>query len=99
MSNASVTVLWVYIALLLAGGVMGFVKAKSKISLITSAAFAAALALCALGIVKYAAVAYGLIGLLAVVFIMRFAKGRKFMPAGFMVVLSLGALAALWLLR
>ena len=45
------TVLWIYIALLVAGGLMGFLKAKSKMSLIMSLAFALPLALCALHII------------------------------------------------
>ena len=36
------TVLWVYIVLLLIGGLIGFFKGKSKVSLIMSSAFAAA---------------------------------------------------------
>ena len=37
------TVLWVYIVFLLVGGLMGFLKAGSKVSLVTSAVAAAAL--------------------------------------------------------
>ena len=37
------TVLWIYILLLLVGGLIGFLKAGSKVSLITSAVSAAAL--------------------------------------------------------
>lgn len=99
MSNASLIVLWVYIVLLLAGGIMGFVKAGSKVSLITSSIFAALLALCALGVIKSMLVADALVGLLAVVFVIRYAKGKKFMPAGLMVILSVGTLAAFWCLR
>ena len=39
------TVLWIYIVLLLVGGLIGFLKAGSKVSLITSAVSAAALIL------------------------------------------------------
>ena len=42
------TVLWIYIVLLLVGGLIGFLKAKSQVSLVMSAAFAAALVLCAI---------------------------------------------------
>ena len=35
----SVIILWVYIVLLLAGGLMGFIKAKSTVSLVTSALY------------------------------------------------------------
>lgn len=44
-------VLWIYIILLVVGGLIGFFKAKSKVSLITSVAFAAALSLCAANVV------------------------------------------------
>ena len=44
------TVLWIYIAFLVLGGLMGFLKAKSKMSLIMSLAFAIPLALCALNV-------------------------------------------------
>jgi uncharacterized membrane protein (UPF0136 family) len=97
--SSSVVVLWIYIVLLLGGGLMGFLKAGSKISLITSAAFALPLALCALGVIKPLYIAYILIGLLAVVFGVRYAKGRKFMPSGLMGLLSIIVLAALLLLR
>lgn len=98
-SNVPVTVLWVYIVLLLAGGVMGLVKAGSKISLITSAIFALLLALCALGIIRPFYLADVLVGLLLVVFGIRFAKGRKFMPSGLMVGLSAVVLAVLLLVK
>jgi len=97
--SASIIILWVYIVLLLAGGLMGFIKAKSRISLVTSAIFAVLLALCATGIIKPFYVAEILVGLLLVVFGMRFAKGRKFMPSGLMLGLSAVVLAALLLLR
>lgn len=99
MSNTVITVLWVYIALLLAGGLMGFIKAGSKISLIVSAIFAVLLALCALGILKPFYIADILVGLLLVVFGMRFAKGRKFMPSGLMLALSAAMLAVLLLVH
>jgi len=36
----NLTILWIYIVLLVAGGVMGLVKGRSRISLIASVAFA-----------------------------------------------------------
>ena len=45
MNDFDIKVLWVYIVLLLVGGFIGFFKAKSKVSLITSAVFAALLIL------------------------------------------------------
>lgn len=97
--NVPGIVLWVYIVLLLAGGVMGFVKAGSKISLITSSIFAVLLALCALAIIRPFWIADVLIALLVVVFGMRFAKGRKFMPSGLMLGLSAIVLAVLLLVK
>ena len=47
-------ILWIYIVLLVAGGLVGFLKAGSKMSLIMSLAFAAPLALCALRILNVA---------------------------------------------
>jgi uncharacterized membrane protein (UPF0136 family) len=97
--TTSVVVLWIYIALLLAGGLMGLIKAKSMISLVTSALFAALLALCATGVIRPFYIADILVGLLLVVFGVRFAKGRKFMPSGLMLGLSVAVLAALLWLR
>jgi len=97
--SSSVIVLWIYIVLLLGGGLMGFLKAGSKISLITSAAFALPLVLVALKILAPFYIADILIGMLALVFGLRYAKGRKFMPSGMMGLLSVIVLAALLLLR
>jgi uncharacterized membrane protein (UPF0136 family) len=82
-------VLWIYVVLLLSGGLMGFLKAKSKISLITSAAFALPLALCALAVIPPYPIAPILLALLALVFVVRYLKGKKFMPSGLMAILSI----------
>jgi uncharacterized membrane protein (UPF0136 family) len=87
------TVLWVYIVLLLAGGLIGFFKGKSKVSLIMSAVFAAMLALCAAGIIFQPYVADILLAILVVVFAMRLTKTKKFMPSGMMIVVTIVALA------
>ena len=94
----SVNILWIYIVLLLVGGFMGFIKAGSKISLITSGISAALLALCALGILGMN-VAVAIVALLVIVFIMRLAKTKKFMPSGMMIVMSAVTLVLLHLLR
>jgi uncharacterized membrane protein (UPF0136 family) len=86
-------VLWIYIILLVIGGLIGFLKAKSQVSLIMSVAFAAALSLCAAGIIFRPYVADILLVALLVVFAVRLIKTRKFMPAGLMLVLTIGALA------
>ena len=89
-SNA---ILWIYIILLLVGGLIGFLKAGSKVSLIMSTAFAAALILCALDIIFKAYVADILMTALLLVFAMRLAKTKKFMPSGLMLVFTIAALA------
>ena len=86
-------VLWIYIILLIIGGLIGFLKAKSKVSLIMSAAFAAALSLCAADIIFKPYVADVLMALLLLVFAIRLVKTKKFMPAGLMLIITIAALA------
>src|SRR5438876_8979699 len=86
-------VLWIYIIVLVIGGLIGFLKAKSKVSLIMSVAFAAALSLCAAGIIFQPYVADILLAALLVVFAVRLVKTKKFMPAGLMLVMTVVALA------
>jgi len=91
------TVLWIYILLLLAGGLVGFLKAGSKVSLITSAISAAALVLTAIPGLLAPGLARGLadviMAALLVVFAIRLAKTKKFMPSGLMLVITAVALA------
>ena len=93
------TILWIYIVLLVIGGLAGFFKAGSKVSLIMSVAFAIALALFAAGLVAWPIGADILLALLVVVFVMRYVKTKKFMPAGLMILLTLAALVLRFLLR
>src|SRR5512133_2222888 len=90
------TVLWTYILLLVAGGLFGFFKAKSKISLITSVISAALLILTAIpGLLSPrlgSGMAYVIMAILLVVFGIRLAKTNKFMPSGMMLLLTLMAL-------
>jgi uncharacterized membrane protein (UPF0136 family) len=88
----STLILWIYIVLLFVGGLIGFIKAKSKISLITSALFAAILILCNIGIIKPPYIADIVIAFLLVFFAYRLAKTKKFMPSGLMSAISLIAL-------
>jgi uncharacterized membrane protein (UPF0136 family) len=97
MHNFANLVLWVYIVLLLVGGMIGFLKAGSKVSLITSAVFAALLVLTTVprlfdpGFAQMLATI--IMAVLVIVFAMRLAKTKKFMPSGLMLVVTAVALA------
>lgn len=97
MHDFPTKVLWAYIILLLVGGLIGFFKAKSKVSLITSAVFSAILVLAVLPGIFQPAFARNLVNvimaLLLVVFAIRLAKTKKFMPSGLMLVVTVAALA------
>lgn len=86
-------ILWIYIVILVIGGLIGLLKGKSKVSLTMSVIFAALLSLCAAGIIFQPYVPEILLAILLVVFGMRLAKTKKFMPAGLMLVLTLVTLA------
>lgn len=85
-------VLWIYIVLLFLGGLMGYLKAGSKISLIMSASFAAILILCNINIISMRHAADLVMVFLLVFFAVRLSKSRKFMPNGMMSVITLAAL-------
>jgi uncharacterized membrane protein (UPF0136 family) len=91
------TILWIYIVLLLVGGLIGFLKAGSKVSLITSAVSAAALVVTAIPGLLGAGLARGLadaiMAALLIVFAIRLSKTRKFMPSGLMLTITIVALA------
>lgn len=97
MHNFAAKVLWVYIILLLIGGMIGFLKGKSKVSLITSVAFAVILIIAAVpGILDPSLrgnVINIVMALLLIVFAVRLGKTRKFMPSGLMLVITIAALA------
>ena len=97
MHDFPTKVLWVYIVLLLAGGLVGFFKAKSKVSLILSSVFAALLVLTTLRGVFQLSFANNLanviMAVLLVVFAVRLAKTKKFMPAGLLLVITIVAMA------
>jgi uncharacterized membrane protein (UPF0136 family) len=90
------TILWIYIVLLLVGGMIGFLKAGSKVSLITSSIAAALLVLTAMPGVLAPTFRHNLANVimaaLLVVFAIRLTKTKKFMPSGMMLVLTLAAL-------
>lgn len=81
-------VLWIYIVLLVIGGIMGFVKGKSLISLVMALVFAIPLSLIAAGQLRVSHLEDILLVILLIVFGMRLAKTRKFMPAGLMLLLT-----------
>lgn len=81
-------ILWVYIVLLVVGGLIGYFKAGSKPSLIVSTIFAAVLTLCQIGIVFQPNMIDVILAILLVVFAWRLTKSKKFMPAGLMLVLT-----------
>ncbi|NEP58733.1 MAG: hypothetical protein F6K31_17230 [Symploca sp. SIO2G7] len=97
--NLGIVAALAYGILALAGGIIGYMQAKSKISLISGVT--SGLLLIIAGILQLQGQAWGLTlaevvaGVLIVVFILRFVKTRKFMPAGLMIiggVLTLGAM-------
>lgn len=95
---SAVTILWIYIVLMVVGGVMGFVKAGSKASIIASVAFGAILSLFALGILPFQHHVWVLLFLL-IFFGMKFAKTKKMMPNGVMTIATILALALPYLIR
>lgn len=89
-------ILWIYIVLLFLGGLMGFLKAGSKMSLIMASAFAVLLILCNLNIITGPRHIVDFILLfLLLFFAFRLTKSKKFMPNGLMSVLTLATLVLL----
>ena len=88
-----------YGVLVLGGGIMGFRKAGSRPSLIAGIASMALLLLAAIllfsGRLIGAYLAIFVSGALLIFFAMRWVKGRRFMPAGLMSLLSVAALLLL----
>jgi uncharacterized membrane protein (UPF0136 family) len=91
------TILWIYIILLLAGGLFGFLKAGSKVSLLTASISAALLVLTGipglLGARLRVGMADVIMAALLVVFAIRLAKTKKFMPSGMLLIVTAVALA------
>ena len=87
------TVLWIYIVLLVIGGLIGFLKAKSRGVADYVGGLCGRAELCAAGIIFQPYVADILLAALLVVFGMRLVKTKKFMPAGLMLVITILVLA------
>ena len=98
--NVPAVTTFVYGALVLAGGWIGYRKASSRPSLITGAISAALLFLAAIlsarGNPAGDRIALIVALVLAAFFGYRLARGRKLMPAGLMVVISVAVLAILF---
>jgi uncharacterized membrane protein (UPF0136 family) len=92
VQNTAIIVL-VYGTLVSLGGVMGYAKAKSKPSLFAGVGFGIALLVCGAmlwqGERRVLPGAAVLAGVLLIVMGIRFAKTKKFMPAGLVALLSL----------
>lgn len=81
------------------GGIIGYMQARSQVSLISG--LVSGVLLLAGGIAQQQGLSWGLplativTLVLIAVFVMRFVKTRKFMPAGLMVIAGIAALIAL----
>jgi uncharacterized membrane protein (UPF0136 family) len=96
--TASNIVLLVFTVVLEVGGIMGYMKAGSKASLIASIIFGTPLFLVAVGVLP-ALVAEVVLGILLVFMAVKFAKSKKFMPSGVIAILSAVTLVARFLLK
>ena len=81
-------IIWIYIVLLVVGGLIGFLKAGSKASLIVSSVSAAILILCQIGVIFERRMIDIVLAVLLVLFAWRLSESKKFMPAGLMLVLT-----------
>jgi uncharacterized membrane protein (UPF0136 family) len=93
--------IWVYGVMMMLGGAIGFMKVGSKASLISGVGFGLALLASGFGVwngsYNSIVVAVVIAALLVVVFAIRFAKTRRFMPAGMLAILSVVAVVVFWL--
>lgn len=98
--NLAIAVSFLYGLLLLIGGIYGYLKARSKPSLISGVI--SGLLLIIAGIIQLQNLSWGLILaqvltiVLVIVFAIRLIKTRKFMPAGLLLVLSVASLVILF---
>jgi uncharacterized membrane protein (UPF0136 family) len=94
MEQTAIEVL-VYGAIMILGGIAGYVKVGSKASLLSGVGMGLALLACGYGVWRgseHSLVVAEVIALLLVVlFAVRYAKSRRFMPAGMLAILSLVA--------
>lgn len=89
-----------YGILAIVGGIIGYTKAKSRVSLVSGSVSGGLLVL--MGVLLHRGLTWGRWGaiaittLLVITFIIRLIKTRKVMPAGLMVVLGIPSLIILW---
>ena len=87
--SPSASVLLVYGVVAIAGGLIGFIKSRSKVSLISGSISGVGLLVSGIAVTqrqewgKIAGIAIA--SLLVIVFIVRLIKTKKFMPAGLMI--------------
>ena len=97
--SAATVMTFLYGVLALVGGIIGFVQARSKMSLISGVITGVLLIIAGFGLTQAQGwalgVAIAIAALLVVVFVGRLVKTRKFMPAGLMVIAGVATLAAL----
>ena len=94
MQNVAIEV-WVYGVIMIVGGIAGFARVGSKASLISGVGFGLLLLLSGIGVWNgsrdsvMGAILVALV--LVVLFAIRYAKKRRFMPAGVLAILSVVA--------
>jgi uncharacterized membrane protein (UPF0136 family) len=97
--NLSIIAAFAYGILAIAGGIIGYIQARSKVSLLSGSISGLLLILAAYfqlqGQTWGSILAVLLTAVLVVVFAVRLAKTRKFMPAGLMTILGMVALAVM----
>lgn len=97
MAQIALITILVYAFVVIFGGVFGYLKAKSKMSLISGILSGTALLTIWLFISPIPTklgLATAIAAVLLITFIIRFVRSRKFMPAGLMMLLSLAAIIA-----
>jgi uncharacterized membrane protein (UPF0136 family) len=97
--NLSIIAAFAYGILAIAGGIIGYIQARSRVSLFSGSISGLLLILAAYfqlqGQTWGSILAVLVTGVLVVVFAFRLAKTRKFMPAGLMTILGVLALAVM----
>ena len=83
-----IAVLWIYVLLLISGGLVGYFKAKSKASIIASTVSAIPLILVGLKVLA-STLASVVLAILLILFGTKYIRSGKFMPSGIMCIISL----------